>query len=104
MNIKNLKKLRVKGKDNKTNTESRNLFFEIASQPAKGSRSPVYRHGPRLRQNPFEERYDGRFDVFDFEKQNVQRRIRALIHEGSLTSTVAAKPRGTRMGKEGDVF
>jgi hypothetical protein len=78
-------------------------FFRSASVP-NDNRSPNRSRGPRLRQHVNHITFDGRFDVFDFKKQEKQRHIVNLITEQTNTQPTGRTQRGSRVGKEGDVF
>jgi hypothetical protein len=85
------------------------LFFRTASNPLS-NRSPRTARlpGPRLRRDPNKVTFTATFDVFDFEQQERQKEIAALIEQqNAVTAGIpvpARKSRGKRMGKKGDVF
>jgi hypothetical protein len=78
-------------------------FFRTASNP-EHNRSPKRKNGPRLVEHVNKVTFDARFDVFDFDKQERQKKIVALVHEQTLTHSNKTGERGRRVGKEGDVF
>ena len=89
----------------KTPTITQSKFFQTASDP-RHYRSPKQRLGPRLHQDPNLVFFSGEFDVFDFDAQERLREIKGLVHKHQVVPSAGAKkkPRGSRMGKPGDVF
>lgn len=60
----------------------------------------------RLKQDPFEVKWDSRFNAFDFDGQETQRKLIGLVHQTQLNPAAKTKrgQRGKRVGEKGQIF
>ena len=77
-------------------------FAQTASDPGEyRARRPT---GRRLQQDPYGVVVSGRYDVFNFELHERNQKILNLASADQLAPSAVKKPRGARIGNEGDIF